>query len=104
MLLFVQAQVDFWQADVHATGAIASAVCCGVGDERNAHFIQVIEGELLCLCFMFCDSTFHATDRLSDRCLPLFQSYFDMARQAVGKQIFMHQERLKELCVGVGDG
>ena len=43
VLLFVQAQADFWQADFHATGAIASAVCCGIGDGQHVHFIQVFE-------------------------------------------------------------
>ena len=42
-LLSVQVQADLWHAHFHATGAIASAVCCGIGDEQNVHFIHVFQ-------------------------------------------------------------
>ena len=67
LFLFGNGQADFWQAYFHATGTIASAVFCGIGDEQNVNVMQVF-GRQLRLVVKLLQLYFPDYARLSDMC------------------------------------
>ena len=89
--LFRNILADFWQAYFNATRTIASGVFCGIGDEQNAHLIQVF-GSQLRLVFKLLQLYFPDYARLSDMSCRFSVIILTLPRSDFGKQNLLQQE------------
>ena len=91
LFLFGNGQADFWQAYFHATGTIASAVFCGIGDEQNVNCMQVF-GRQIRLIFKLLQVDLPDYARLSDMCCHFSIIILTLPRRYFGKQILLQHE------------